>query len=175
MDPSEMKPSPYQLAVLRAGGCRVRPRSYESARQRIHTLPPSDNQVALLTELGLPLPATRQAASEALGAYERAHPEWAAARRAARSAKGIATRRQREAAGQQPRYDPALLCYAERAAERFGGQGASAPALSFLRGLALKLPADDPRRKETFDAMDQGLSALEASRRIDMLNAGRRG
>jgi hypothetical protein len=57
---------------------------------------PSEYQVRQIAERGIPIPRTyagAQALLDALTAYEHAHPEWAAARRAARSAKGQATRR----------------------------------------------------------------------------------
>lgn len=103
--------SRYQIDILRSHGCRVRPRDYASAQRRVQACPPSDGQVALLTELGLPVPDTRTAASEAITAYEDAHPEWASARRAARTSKGRATLQERRAAGQQPRYNDTLVQY----------------------------------------------------------------
>ncbi|MBB4635885.1 hypothetical protein FHS01_001901 [Longimicrobium terrae] len=163
------RPSAYQIAILRAAGCRVRPRSWQSARQRIDRLAPSDAQAALLAELGLPVPATREAASAALTAYELEHPEWAQARRAARTARGRATREAARSEGAQPRYNETLQAWHAAGRERFGGSAASLDALSFLRALALRLPQDGEARLETFRAMRGGLSAREAAHRIDAL------
>lgn len=165
------RPSPYQISVLRAAGCRVRPRDYESARRRIEGTPPSENQVALLTELGLEIPATRSAASAALTAYEQAHPEWARARRAARSAKGKATLAERRSAGALPHFNETLLRYHAAAVERFGPLAATQSALAYLRALALQLPRDSPERIAEFKALDEGLSAQDAGARIDALKA----
>src|SRR5688500_7198543 len=93
------RPSRYQIGILRGAGCRIRPRDYASAKDRIARLPPSPGQTELLQQLGLEVPATRTAASAAITAYEFAHPAWAAERRAERSAKGQATRRDRARAG----------------------------------------------------------------------------
>lgn len=163
------RPSAYQIAILRAAGCRVRPRSWQSARQRIDRLAPSDAQAALLAELGLPVPATREAASAAITAYELEHPEWAQARRAGRAARGRATREAARSEGAQPRYNETIQAWHAAGRERFAGSAASLDALSFLRALALQLPRDGEVRLETFRAMRGGLSAREAAHRIDAL------
>jgi len=163
------RPSPYQLNVLRSNGCRIRPRDYESARRRISGLAPSENQVKLLNEIGLLVPDTRAAASAAITAYEEAHPEWARARRAQRTAKGQATRLERQRAGVTPEYNEVLRRFHEAAITRFGPTAASPAALSYLRALALQLPKDSPERIAAFRAMAEGLSAAEAGRRIDAL------
>ncbi|HEU0298245.1 MAG TPA: hypothetical protein VFR37_02300 [Longimicrobium sp.] len=173
MPNSDDRPSTYQMRILRDAGCRVRPRNYESARNRIQGLGPSDGQVALLTELGLEIPASRKAASAAITAYETAHPEWAAARRAARSAKGRATRQERERAGQQTQHNETLLAYHRAGVERFGSAAASEASLSFLRALALQLPADSDERIATFVAMRGGLTGHDAGIRIDALRTPR--
>lgn len=166
------RPSTYQLGILRNAGCRIRPRSYASAQERIARFPPSPNQVALLQQIGLDVPATRTAASDVLTAYEHAHPEWAAARRAERSAKGQATRRARAAEGVSPQYNETLEAYHKAAVERHGPHAASKPALNFLRSLALKLPRDSASRIDLFSAMREGLSATDAGNGIDALKAG---
>jgi hypothetical protein len=165
------RPSAYQLGQLRDAGIRIRPHSYESAKRRLDRLPPSANQAALLTELGLAVPASREEASAALTAYEQAHPEWSCERRAARSAKGQATRATQERAGQQPRYNETLLRYHAAGTKRHGNAAASLDALAYLRALALKLPKDTASRVEVFTAMGAGLSADEARTRIDGLKA----
>jgi hypothetical protein len=169
MSTTSDRPSPYQIDILRSHGCRVRPRDYASAKRRIDTLPPSEGQVALLTELGLPVPETRSAASAAITAYEEAHPEWTRARRATRAAKGVATRQERRAAGQQPQYNETLEQYHQAGVERFGELAASRDALAFLRALALRLPKDGEERIALFNAMRTGLSAEDAGARIDQL------
>lgn len=169
MSTTSDRPSPYQIDVLRSHGCRVRPRDYASAKRRIDTLPPSEAQVALLTELGVPVPETRSAASAAITAYEEAHPDWTRARRAASAAKGGATRQERRAAGQQPRYNETLEQYHQAGVERFGELAASRDALAFLRALALRLPKDGEERIALFNAMRTGLSAQDAGGRIDDL------
>jgi hypothetical protein len=165
------RPSAYQLGLLRDAGIRIRPHSYESAKRRLDRLAPSSNQAALLTELGLAVPASREEASAALTAYEQAHPEWARERRAARSAKGQATRAAQEQAGQQPRYNETLLRYHAAATERHGKAAASLDALAYLRALALQLPKDSASRVEVFTAMGAGLSADDARTRIDGLKS----
>lgn len=169
MSTSTDRPSPYQMGILKAAGSRVRPRTYESARRRIDGLPPSQAQAALLTRLGLPVPETRSAASQALTAYEQAHPDWARARLAERAARGRATLARHRKEGQEPRYDDALLRYRQAGVERFGTGAASAGALSLLRALALRLPRDSDERIAEFEAMRKGLSAREAGTRIDRL------
>lgn len=169
------RPSPYQISVLRGAGCRVRPRDYGSAKRRIDGLPPSENQVALLTELGLEIPETRTAASEAITAYELEHPAWARARRAERTAKGRATLIERRSAGAVPQFNETLLRYHAAGVKRFGALAASPSALSYLRALALQLPRDSAERLAEFKALDEGLSAQEAGTRIDRLKARPRG
>lgn len=165
------RPSPYQMEVLRSAGCRVRPRDYGSAQKRIAGLPPSANQVALLEELGLPVPETRAAASAALTAYEEEHPEWARSRRSARAAKGRATLLERRAAGAEPQFNETLQRYHAAGVQRFGDLAASQQALSYLRALALRLPRDSAERIAEFKAMEEGLSAQDAGARIDALKA----
>jgi hypothetical protein len=169
MSTASDRPSRYQIDTLRSHGCRVRPRDYASAQRRISTLPPSEGQVALLTELGLPVPKTRSAASAAITAYEEAHPEWARARRAARTAKGLATRAERRGAGRQPQYNETLQQYHRAGLERFGDLAASLDALAYLRALGLRLPRDGEERIALFNAMRAGLSAEDAGTRIDAL------
>lgn len=169
MSTSTERPSPYQLGILQGAGCRVRPRTWESAKRRIDKLPPSDGQVALLTELGLPVPESRAAASEAISAYEQAHPEWARERRATRAAKGVATRRERRSAGQEPQFNETLHRYHQAGVERHGEQAASLDALAYLRALALQLPHDAEERLAAFRAMGGGLTAQEAGARIDAM------
>lgn len=169
MSTTSDRPSPYQIDILRSNGCRVRPRDYASARRRVQACPPSDGQVALLTELGLPVPETRSAASAAITAYEEAHPEWARARRAARAAKGVTTRQERRAAGEQPQYNETLEQYHQAGVERFGELAASRNALAFVRALALRLPKDGEERIALFNAMRTGFSAEDAGARIDQL------
>jgi hypothetical protein len=171
MDTTSDRPSPYQIDILRSHGCRVRPRDYASAQRRVQACPPSDAQVALLTGLGLPVPDTRSAASLAITAYEDAHPEWARARRASRSAKGRATVQERRAAGQEPRYNETLLQYHQAGVERFGDLAASRDVLAYLRALALRLPKDGEERVALFNAMRAGLSAEDAGARVDQLKA----
>lgn len=166
------RPSRYQIGILRGAGCRIRPRDYASAKERIARLPPSPGQAELLTQLGLEVPATRTAASAAITAYELAHPTWAAERRAARSAKGQATRRARGQGGATPRYNDTLEGYHKAGVDLHGHLAASKPALNYLRGLALQLPRDSEPRVATFNAMRQGLSVAEAGIRIDALKAG---
>jgi len=163
------RPSPYQLEILRANGCRIRPASYDSARRRMGGTPPSANQVALLEELGIPVPGTRQEASDTLTAYELANPTWAAERRAARSAKGVATRRERREQGSTPNYNETLHRYHHAGVERFGAEAASLDALALLRAYALQLPQHHERRLEAFRAMAEGLTTQDARRRIDDL------
>lgn len=160
------RPSEYQIEQLRANGIKVRPRTYESAQKRVGALPPTDNQVALLKEIGLPIPADRNAASAAITAYEADHPEWTAARRRARVAKGAATRAANRAGGQLPQYNDTLLRYHTTGVERFGTTAASKERLALLRALALRLPQDNDARIGTFAAMGRGLSQDEAGRRI---------
>lgn len=169
---SDDRPSPYQMGILRAAGSRIRPHSYASAQTRIDRLEPSPGQVELLTSINQPVPSSRKAASEAITAYELAHPEWAAARRADRSAKGVATRREREQSGRQTQYNDTLKAYHKAGVERFGTAAASEARLNFLRGLALKLPANSDERIATFIAMRGGLTASDAGSRIEALKAG---
>jgi hypothetical protein len=171
MNESDDRPSQYQMRTLRDAGCRIRPHSYDSARNRIQGLPPSPGQVALLTEIGLAIPSSRREASAAITAYEAEHQEWAAARRAARSAKATATRRERELAGQETQHNETLEAYHRAGAQRFGTAAASKASLSYLRALALHLPADSDDRVATFVAMRAGLTAREAGNRIDVLKA----
>lgn len=165
------RPSPYQIEVLRSAGCRVRPRDYDSAKKRIDGLSPSPNQVALLEQLGLPVPETRAAASAAITAYEEEHPEWTRSRRSARAAKGRATLLERRSAGAEPQFNETLRRYHAAGVARFGELAASLTALSYLRALALQLPRDSAERIAEFRAMDEGLSALDAGSRIDALKA----
>lgn len=169
MSTASDRPSRYQIDVLRSHGCRVRPRDYASAQARISSLPPSEAQAALLAGLGLPVPETRSAASAAITAYEEAHPEWARARRAERSAKGQATRAERREAGQQPQYNETLQEYHRVGVARFGELAACLDALAYLRALGLRLPRDGAERIALFNAMRAGLSAEEVAARIDAL------
>jgi hypothetical protein len=165
------RPSPYQIEILRGAGIRIRPRDYDSAKKRIDGTAPSVNQVALLEELGLPVPETRAAASKAITAYEAAHPEWTRQRRSERAAKGRVTLAERRSAGAQPQYNDTLLRYHEAGVKRFGDLAASLGLLSYLRALALQLPRDSAERIAEFKAMDEGLTAQDAGSRIDALKA----
>lgn len=164
------KPSQYQKDLLKEAGVRRRPRTYDSARKLVGALPPSPGQAALLEELGLSA-ATRDEATAAITRYELENPEWAAARRAQRTAKASATRAANRAAGQTTQYNSTLHGYRDAAVQRHGEAGASLDALALLRSLALRLPADGKERMLQFGAMRRGLSAAEVSERIDALKA----
>ena len=163
---AESKPSQYQKDLLKDAGVRRRPRTYAGAKKLIDQLEPSDGQKELLTEIGLSA-GTRAEASALITQYEKDHPQWAAARRAARSSKAKATRTANKAAGQETNYNATILAYRQAGVDRHGTTAASIEALALLRSLALRLPEDSEERKLQFGAMRKGLSAREIRERID--------